>query len=213
MPNQMAEAFSRRSYRQTRRWSRSEEQVLSDSVRYLEGHQRSHGSAPPRKSSKPGTALSGTDSRHIAIPGPGRPEVFGMVGSSPRTITWRHYSEYPQVRLAKPCVRGALKHAHSCFFFLQEVAGVSFKHTDEALNVVTREEIMVSALPGRPPRQAPRYPRVLVAALEDLIMDLEARMCWKVRAWWLLAQAWGTLRYDDHWGILPADSVKSIKTQ
>ena len=32
--------------------------------------------------------------------------------------------------------------------FLQEVAGVSLKHTDEALYVVTRKDIMVSAPPG-----------------------------------------------------------------
>ena len=61
----------------------------------------------------------------------------------------RHYSGYLQVRLAEPCVRGALKHTHSCYIFLQEVAGVSIKHTDEALYVVTRKEIMVSALPRR----------------------------------------------------------------
>ena len=53
--------------------------------------------------------------------------------------------------------------------FLQEVAGVSIKHTDKAL---TRREIMVAALPGRPPG----HPTVLLAALEDLIKDSEAKV-------------------------------------
>ena len=90
--------------------------------------------------------------------------------------SWRHFSEHLR----------SLKHTHSCYVFLEEVAGVSLKHTGEALFVVTRKEIMVSALPGRPPRQAPRYPTVLLAAMEDLIKDPEARLYWKVLAWWLL---------------------------
>ena len=141
---------------------------------------------------------AGRRAKHIAIPGSRRPEVFGIVGSS---------QEYLQVRLAEPCVRGALEHTHtlSCYIFLQEVAGLSIKPTDEALHVVTRKEIMVSALPSRPPRQAPRYPTVLLAALEDLIKDTETRVYWKVLAWWLLVQ--GTLRFDDRWGILSADVV------
>ena len=120
---------------------------------------------------------------------------------------WRHYSEFLQVRLAEPCVRGAFKHTHSCYVFLQEVAGVSVKHTDNTLYTVTRKEILTSALPGRPPRQAPRYPSVLLAAFEELVMDPDAKQYWRIMGWWLLLQAWGTLRFDDHRGLLPADVV------
>ena len=120
---------------------------------------------------------------------------------------WRHYSEFLQVRLAEPCVRGALKHTHSYYVFLQEVAGVSVKHTDNALYTVTSKEILTSALPGRPPRQAPRYPSVLLAAFEELVMDPDAKQFWRIMGWWLLLQAWGTLRFDDHRGLLPADVV------
>ena len=121
--------------------------------------------------------------------------------------SWRHDSEFLQVRLAEPCVRGALKHTHSCYVFLQEVAGVSVRDTDNALYTVTRKEIFTSALPGRPPRQAPRYPSVLLAAFEELVMDPEAKQYWRIMGWWLLLQAWGTLRFDDHRGLLPADVV------
>ena len=118
---------------------------------------------------------------------------------------WRHYSEFLQVRLAEPCVRGALKHTHSCYVFLQEVAGVSVRHTDNAFYTVNRKEILTSALPGRPPRQAPRYPSGLLAAFEELVMDPEAKQYLRIMGWWLLLQAWGTLRFDDHRGLLPAD--------
>ena len=47
---------------------------------------------------------------------------------------------------------------------------------------------------------------VLLAALEDLIKEPEARVYWKVLDWWLLVQDWCTLRFDDHRGILPSDS-------
>ena len=42
--------------------------------------------------------------------------------------------------------------------FLQEVAGVQDKLTDAAPHDVSRKELLASALPGKSPRQAPRYP-------------------------------------------------------
>ena len=38
-------------------------------------------------------------------------------------------------------------------------------------------------------------------------MDPEANQYWRIMGWWLLLQAWGTLRFDDHRGLLPADVV------
>ena len=84
---------------------------------------------------------------------------------------------------------------------------MSVRHTDNALYTVTRKEILTSALPGRPPKQAPRYPSVLLAAFEVLVMDPEAKQYWRIMGWWLLLQAWGALRFDDHRGLLPADVV------
>ena len=104
-------------------------------------------------------------------------------------------------------MRGALKHTHSCYVFLQEVAGVSVRHTEDALHVVTRKEIMTSALPGRPPRQAPRYHSVLLASFEAFLMDTNARAYLRIMGWWLLLQSCGTLRFDAHRGLLPADVV------
>ena len=121
--------------------------------------------------------------------------------------SWLHYSYYVQVRLAEPCVRGALKRAHSCYIFLQEVAGVSLSNTRTKRSMWSPEKRSWSRHSRAVRQQAPRYATVLLAALEDLIKDPEARLYWKMLAWWLLVQAWGTLRFDDHRSSLPSDVV------
>ena len=79
------------------------------------------------------------------------------------------------------------------------------KLTDAALYDVSRQELLASALPGKPPRQAPRYPTILLAAFEDSVMSLETPIYWRVMSWWLVLQSCRTLRFDDHRGIVPAD--------
>ena len=61
----------------------------------------------------------------------------------------------------------------------------------------SRKDLLTSALPGNPPRQAPRYPTVLLAALEDTVMSWELPIFWRVLSWWLLLQSWRTHRFDD----------------
>ena len=64
---------------------------------------------------------------------------------------------------------------------------------------------MALASPGKPPRQAPRFPTILLGALENYVLSQETPVYWRVLSWWLLIQSWGTLRFDDHRGIFPAD--------
>ena len=78
---------------------------------------------------------------------------------------WRQLTEYLQVRNSEPCVRGALKLVHSSCVFLQEVAGIE--------DAVSLKELMAQASPGKAPRQAPRFPTILLAALEDMVLSLE----------------------------------------
>ena len=63
---------------------------------------------------------------------------------------------------------------HPSFVFLQEVVGVQEKLTEDALFEVTNKELLTSALPGKAPKQAPGYPTVLLAAVEDNVVDLES---------------------------------------
>ena len=119
----------------------------------------------------------------------------------------RQLTEYLQVRYSEPCVRGSLKLVHSSYIFLQEVAGVEDKLTDSAMYVVALKELMSQASPGKPPRQAPRFPTILLAAFEDMVLAGDKPVFLRVLSWWLLVQSWGTLRFDDHRGLLPRDFV------
>ena len=109
-------------------------------------------------------------------------------------VHWRQLTEYLQVRYSEPCVRGALKLVHSSYIFLQEVAGVEDKLTDSAMYAVSLKELMSQASPERPPRQAPRFPTILLAAFEDTVLSADTPVFVRVLSWWLLVQSWGTLR-------------------
>ena len=124
-------------------------------------------------------------------------------------VHWRQLTEYLQVRYSEPCVRGSLKLVHSSSVFLQEVAGMEDKLTDSSMYVVALKELMSQAIPGKPPRQAPRFPTILLAAFEDMVLALDRPLFIRVLSWWLLVQSWGTLRFDDHRGLLPREFIVS----
>ena len=124
-------------------------------------------------------------------------------------VHWRQLTEYLQVRYSEPCVRGSLKLVHSSYIFLQEVAGVEDKLTDSAMYAVSLKELMSQASPGRPPRQAPRFPTILLAAFEETVCSADKPVFVRVLSWWLLVQSWGTLRFDDHRGLMPRDVIVS----
>ena len=88
-------------------------------------------------------------------------------------VHWRQLTEYLQVRYSEPCVRGSLKLVHSSYIFLQEVAGIEDKLTDSAMYAVSLKELVSQASPGRPPRQAPRFSTILLAALEDMVLSAD----------------------------------------
>ena len=105
---------------------------------------------------------------------------------------WRQLTEYLQVRYSEPCVRGALKLVHSSYIFLQEVAWIEDKLSDTAMYAVSLKELMAQASPGKAPRQAPRFPTILLAALEGTVLSFDTPLFMRVLSWWLLAQSSGT---------------------
>ena len=72
---------------------------------------------------------------------------------------------------------------HLSHNFLQEVAVLEDRLTDAALYDVTKRELLVSALPGKQPRQAPRFPVIILAALEDNVVSLDTPVFWRVLSW------------------------------
>ena len=67
-------------------------------------------------------------------------------------VNWRQLIECAQVRLSEPCVRGSLKLLHNSCLFLQEVAGLQDRFTDDAFFEVRWKELLASAIPGKAPR-------------------------------------------------------------
>ena len=58
---------------------------------------------------------------------------------------------------------------------------------------------MSQASPGRPPRQAPRFPTILLAAFEDMVLSADKPVFVRVLSWWVGAIL----------GLLPRDVVVS----
>ena len=58
---------------------------------------------------------------------------------------------------------------------------------------------------GETRRQAPRFPTIILAALEDSVVSLDTPTYWRVMSRWLLLQCWATLPFDDHRGTVPSE--------
>ena len=107
-----------------------------------------------------------------------------------------HYTEYMSLRLSEPCNRGALKSTHHSLVFLNELTGtqVQDRPTSNQLYMVIYKELLATALPGRPSKQAPRMCVTMLGALENVVTD--AGLLPFVR----VIQNWETLRFSDHRG-------------
>ena len=80
-------------------------------------------------------------------------------------------TEFLQVRHSESCNGGSLKGTHQSFVFLEVAAAVVVRVTNNAVYTVLYKELFSSTLPGRPRRQAPRIPTVMLQAVEDLVPD------------------------------------------
>ena len=120
-------------------------------------------------------------------------------------------TDYLRVRLSEPCNRGALKNTNEAFGFYEQVTGTpeAERHTSKELYQVVYRELRSNALPGRPTKQAPRMPVMLLEALERLVLNSDAAPYLRVFAWWVLLQNWATLRFSDHRGLSPSDITVS----
>ena len=111
------------------------------------------------------------------------------------------------MRLSEPCNRGTLKGTHQSFVFLEEMVGTPAQErlTRSALYGVINRELLASAQPERPTKQAPRMLSPLLYFLEQLVMNETSPMYLRVYSWWMLVQNWATLRFSDHRGLNPSE--------
>ena len=98
-----------------------------------------------------------------------------------------HMSEFLQVRHSEPCPSYG------------RTAGVSEKFSSNPPYVSIKKELMATSLGSRGSKQAPRFPVVILAALEELLTDLSQPAFFRIMAWWLLLQS----RFADHRGLVP----------
>ena len=123
-----------------------------------------------------------------------------------------HCTEYLRMRLSDPCKRGALKTAHHALVFLNELTGTQPQDwpTSTKHYPAPHRELLATALPGRPYKQAPRMFVSMLRALGKFMTDLGMLPFVLVYAWWMLVQNWATLRFSDHRGIDPGTVVVSV---
>ena len=97
--------------------------------------------------------------------------------------------------------------SHQSCVFLEEVGSVRAvkRITNSRVFNVVCQELLSTALPGRPSKQAPRVPPAAIVAHETMVVDVSAHSHFRVFAWWLLVEIWATLRFCDHRDICPAD--------
>ena len=117
------------------------------------------------------------------------------------------YTGYLQARQSEPCTQGALEGAHKALVFMEEVAGVTAqtRFSTSSLYLVIQKQLLANSIPGRPTKQAPRMFMLMLAAHEELTVDDKSLPYYRVYAWWILLQSWGTMRFGDHRGPKPSD--------
>ena len=94
--------------------------------------------------------------------------------------TEEHFTGFLRARASEPCNRGALKATHRSFGFLEEVTGMplSERRTKSKLYDVILRELLSTALPGKPAKQAPRFPIKVLTAVESFVVaDTNQRTC------------------------------------
>ena len=52
-------------------------------------------------------------------------------------------------------------------------------------------------------KRAPRYPVVMLAAMEELVLDELTALGWRIWAWVKLIKVWASLRWSDVQAIIP----------
>ena len=91
--------------------------------------------------------------------------------------------------------------------FFEEITAIPEQErlTDSSAYLLAEKELLAGALPGSFSKQAPRFPTVVLAALEGVVSDHSAVLYHRIYSWWILVQCWGTLRFSDHRGLRPVD--------
>ena len=111
-------------------------------------------------------------------------KILGWLAAAhelPYPASFMHLVEFLQVRHSEPCARGAIRLTHVAFVFMEELAGVSEKFSSDPMYAI-KKELMATSLGPREIKQAPRFPIVLLAALEELLSDSSHPVFFRIMA-------------------------------
>jgi len=121
-----------------------------------------------------------------------------------------HLVEYLQARADEPCGLSALQAVAELFVFAEGCRGVpqGSRLVDDPFYAAFQKELGFTHVgPGRPePKRAPRLPVPFLVALEREVVEAESAPFYRAYAWWQLLAIWGSLRFDDHRGLSPAQA-------
>eukprot|EP00434_Breviolum_minutum_P043184 symbB.v1.2.038481.t1/scaffold6004.1/size21842/3 len=115
------------------------------------------------------------------------------------------FCEYLFMRFDEPCgptVPGLICKAVHWFEGLSGLKDESV--TDNRVVIQVRDYIVEQlSKDGPPPRRAPRYPVVMLEAMEQTVLKTDALLGLRMVAWMKLVKTWGALRFDDLQKIKP----------
>ena len=144
------------------------------------------------------------------VPCEGSPKVFDLARTQQGTElshVVRPTVRVPSRETLRTVQQGSFEGTHLSFVFLEEMVGTPEQErlTGSALYGVIYRELLASAQPGKPSKQAPRMLPHMLFFLEQLVMNETSPIYLRVYSWWMLVQNWATLRFSDHRGLNPGE--------
>ena len=116
------------------------------------------------------------------------------------------FCEYLFTRFDEPCGRTIPGLIVKAVQWFEKVAcfDADSRVSDNRMVIQIRDYIVEQlSKEGPPPRRAPRYPAVLIEALESAVLEERSVVGMRILAWAKLIKIWGSLRFDDLQKINP----------
>ena len=92
--------------------------------------------------------------------------------------------------------------------FMERAGGVPLPQQisqDPAIKAAYQElSVVFAGGVTRPTRKAPQVPLYFMACFEDFVICEAQPLYWRLFSWYRLVRIWGTVRFDDHTGLMPA---------
>ena len=116
------------------------------------------------------------------------------------------FCEYLFSRFDEPCGPSVPGLICKAVHWFEKIAGLDGRESVTDSRAVSQiRDYIVEQLSkdSPPPRRAPRYPAVMIEALERTVLKVDAVLGLRIIAWVKLVKIWGSLRFDDVQKIHP----------